>query len=173
MTRQELIYPVRMLLKLCDSAHIFSFYEAFGEFFQLVFQTRRQNRKSHNLNEADVLFFDVMILCMRMVNTERAFVRRDVVAQCQIEFERITHFSCDRGDRVVRLSVGLGKYKRIFICVASPAVQNMLCQIDQPFLIFVTDPDDGQRPFDDAGFHILVSFDGKMALNRRFAIANV
>ena len=105
---------------------------------------------------------------MRMVNTERAFVRRDVVAQCQIEFERIAHFSCDRRDRVVRLSVSLGEYKRILIRVTSPAVQDMLCQIDQPFLIFVADPDDGQRPFDDAGFHILVSFDGKMALDRRF-----
>ena len=60
---------------------------------------------------------------MRMVNTERAFVRRDVVAQCQIEFERIAHFSCDRRDRVVRLSVSLGEYKRILIRVTSPAVQ--------------------------------------------------
>ena len=37
MARQEFVYPVGMFLQLCDSADIFSLYEAFGKLFQLIF----------------------------------------------------------------------------------------------------------------------------------------
>ena len=105
-------------------------HQCVGQIKQLLLQAAGQNGQTHDLDEADVLFFDVMILCMRMVNTERAFVRRDVVAQCQIEFERIAHFSCDRRDRVVRLAVGLGVNECRLVRICAPLAKDVVRKID-------------------------------------------
>ena len=52
-------------------------------------------------NVEDIFFFDVMQLCMRMIYTQRAFFRGDIVTQCQIQLIfAITHTRdrCDRGN---------------------------------------------------------------------------
>lgn len=173
MARQEFVYQSACFSSSATARTSFPSTRHLESSSSSSFKLRRQNRKSHNLNKADVLFFDVMILCMRMVNTERAFVRRDVVAQCQIEFERIAHFSCDRRDRVVRLSVSLGEYKRILIRVTSPAVQDMLARSISRFSslwrIRMTDSGHLTMPVSTSSYPLMVKWRSIGA----FAIAKV
>ena len=65
----------------------------------------------------------------------------------------------------MRLSVRLGKNVRFRIGVASPFLQDVVCQRNKPFLVFMTDTDDRQRPVQDSCFHVLISRDHDMFLH--------
>ena len=71
-------------------------------------------------------------------------------------------------DRVMWLSICLSKDVCIGVGIASPCTKYMVSQIDQTFLVFAANTQYGQRPFYDAGFHILVSRDLNVFLDRCF-----
>ena len=47
-------------------------------------QARRQNRQAHDLDQADVLLLNVVILGMRVEHAQRMLVGRDVAAKRQV-----------------------------------------------------------------------------------------
>ena len=86
--RQKFLYPVRMLRKRLIRADVLSFSRIGGlQRCHLIFQTCRQYGKTHNLDQTDIFFFDMMQLCMRMIYAKRMLLGRDVVAQHQIQFD--------------------------------------------------------------------------------------
>ena len=105
---------------------------------------------------------------MGMVDAQRMLLGGDIVPEGQIQFIRIAHFSCNRGNRVVRFPVGAGEDKGIFIRVATPAVQHMGSQVNEPVLIFVMDSKYRQWPFYDACFHIFITRNGDRKFNGCF-----
>ena len=66
----------------------------------------------------------------------------DIIPKSQIQFKQSITFSCNRGNGIVWLSICIRIDECIFICIVSPASEDMICQIYQAFLIFVTDSDD-------------------------------
>ena len=52
---------------------------------KLLFQSGREHRQTHDLDQTDIFFLDVMQLRVRMVNTKRILIRRDVIAEHQIQ----------------------------------------------------------------------------------------
>lgn len=162
-----------MLFDISVGADILLVQDVILQKLHLLFQTGRKDRKTHYLDKADVLLLDVMAVLMRMVNAQRIFPGRDVVPEGQIQLKGIAHFSGNRSDGVVGLAVCLGKNKGSLIGVASPLIQDMLCQVDEPCLVLAADTDDGQRPFDDACLHILVAGVVKVCSMGAFAMAKV
>ena len=94
---------------------------------------------------------------MRMVYAKRMLLCRDVVAQYKIQLVFAAAFSCDRCDRVVRLAVCLCKDKGCLICIASPRLQDVVCQVHKALRILMADADHGHRPFYNACLHILIA----------------
>ena len=95
------------------------------------FQSGREHRQTHDLDQTDIFFLDVMQLRVRMVNTKRILIRRDVIAEHQIQLIEIAILSGNRRDRVVRFSVRLGINKGILIRIAAPCTQHFFAKINQ------------------------------------------
>ena len=168
MFRQEGFYPVCMFFQSFVGTDVFLLDDIICQILKLCFQSCRQDCQTHNFDQTDVFFFDVMFLCMRMIYAKRILICRQVVSQSQIQFKHIADFSCDRCDRVMWLSICLSKDVCIGVGIASPCTKYMVSQIDQTFLVFAANTQYGQRPFYDAGFHILVSRDLNVFLDRCF-----
>ena len=132
--RQKFLYPVRMLRKRLIRAKILFLKDRGLKRCHFIFQTRRQYGKTHNLDQTDIFFFDMMQLCVRMIYAKRMFLGRDVIAQHQIQFEILSAFARNRCDRVVRLSVGLREYKCRLIRIATPCKQDLIRKVDQTIL---------------------------------------
>lgn len=101
---------------------------------------RREHRQTHDLDQTDIFFLDVMQLRVRMVNTKRILIRRDVIAEHQIQLIEIAILSGNRRDRVVRFSVRLGINKGILIRIAAPCTQHFFAKINQAVRILGTSP---------------------------------
>ncbi|MPN56187.1 hypothetical protein SDC9_203873 [bioreactor metagenome] len=93
-------------------------------FNQLILQTRRQNRQPHHFDQADVFFFDVLHVRMRVENAVREFRRSPVVAQNQIQFEQSVLHARNRRDRIMRNAIRDVQDFDRFIRIASPSVQD-------------------------------------------------
>ena len=164
--RQEFCCPCSMLLNLFIGCNIFAFQDIFFQKLQFFFQSCRKNCQTHNLDQTDIFLFDMVILCMRMINTKRIFLCCNIVSQCQIQFKHISDLTCDRCDRIVRFTVCLCKNKCSFVCIASPHFQYMCCQFYQTIRIFVTDTEYRKRPFYDSRFDIFKSWNSYGFLDR-------
>ena len=128
--------------------------DGFFQTLHFFFQSGRQYRKTHNLNQADVFFLDVVQVAVRMVHTQRMFFCGDVVTQYQIQFIFVSTFSGDRCDGVMRFSICFRKDKGIFVCITTPIFQKHISAINQTMMVFMGNTDNGHRPFHNAHFHI-------------------
>ena len=165
--RKEFRYPGGVLLDLFIGSHVFARQDVFLQKLHLLFQSCREYGESHNLDQSDVLFLDVMILCVRMIYAQRMLLCGDIVSQRQIQLEDVPLLSGDRSDGIVRFPVRLRVDEGVFVGIASPCLQHMCGEIHQALLVFVTDAQHGQGPFHDSGFHILVSGDDYRLLDLR------
>ncbi len=103
---------------------------------------------------------------MGVVHTKGTLLRRDVVAKGEVQFELAVPFAGDGRDRIVGLAVGLGKDECRFVRVTSPGLKDVVREVNDPRVVFAAQADDGQRPVDDAGLHVLVAGDREGALVR-------
>lgn len=163
---QEASHPCGMLLNLLVGSDVLAFYDVVLEQLQLFFEAGRQNCQSHNLDEADIFFLDIVILGMWMIDTQWMFFGGDVVAQGQIEFIGVSYLAGNRCDGIVWLAVGLCKDESSFIGITTPCFQYMGSQVDEALLILMADTQYGEWPFHDAGFHVFVTWDDNMLFNR-------
>ena len=140
--RAECFHPVCMFGNFFVASDIFMIYQIVCQDLQFFFQSGWKDCQSHYFDQADVFFLDVMILSMRVIYPQWMFFCRNIITQGKIQFEHAVPHSCDRSDRIVWLSICIRIDECIFICIVSPASEDMICQIYQAFLIFVTNSDD-------------------------------
>ena len=134
----------------------------------LTLQAGGQYGQTHNLDQTDVLLLDMMQLCMRMIYTQRMFLSSDIVTQHQIQFELVSALSGNGSDGVMRLVIGVGIDKCLFIRIFSPLVQDHICQCNDTVSIRTAETDHGHRPCHDTGIHILETGYGERSLYRSF-----
>ena len=116
------------------------------QLFHLIFKPCRKNSQTHYLNKSDILLLDMMQLAVRVVNSERMLLGRDVISQHQIQLIAFIVSACNGGYCVVRLAVCFGKYKCRFICIASPCSEYLISKLHQPAGIIAAQTDNGHRP---------------------------
>ena len=166
--RKELVHPVRVFLDLFVAPDVFAFEDVLFQQFHLAFQTCRKHGKSHDFDQADVFFLDVMKLRVGMIDAQRVLLCGDVVTKGEIQFVHAVFHACDRCDRVVRRAVCLGEDECLFVGVGAPFSEDVVGKVDDALCVFPAQTDHGQRPFYDAGLHIFVSGDGEVLCDRRF-----
>ena len=126
-----------------------------GKVEQLLLQAAGQYGQTHHLDQADVLLFDVMQLCMGVVHAQRMLRGGDVIAQHEIQLILAVPHPGYGGDGVVRLAVGLGKDKAALVGVAAPGSQQLIGQLHKARVILTGQADAAHGPVHDAGLHIL------------------
>ena len=122
---------------------------------QLLLQAAGKDCQTHDLDQADVLLFDVVELCVGMVDPQRVFRGGDVVAQDQIQLISAIPHPGNGGDGVVGFAVRLGKDEACLVGIAAPCGQDLVGQLHQTLVIRTGQADAAHGPVDDAGFHIL------------------
>ena len=95
----DLRHPVPVLLQIAGQLLIVED----GDFQtgQFILQAGGQNRQTHDLNQADVLFLDMMELAVGMEDAERVFCGGDVVAQNQIQLVILAFAASDGRDCIM------------------------------------------------------------------------
>ena len=156
-----------MLLQLRIGSRIFSFPDELPEFFHLALEPGRKDRQSHDFDQSDVFFFNMMQLGMGMVHPERMLTGGDIVAQDQVQLIIFSTLSGDGRDGVMIFSLRPGKDESLLIRITAPAPEDPVSQVDQALLIRSADADDRHGPFDDPGADILISFKHKRCLHPR------
>ena len=109
----------------------------------------------------------MMELCVGVIDAKRMLIRRDIVAEDQIQFEVVAALSGDRRDRVVRRIICERIDEGILIRISAPCREDMVRKRDQAVRIGSRQTDAGHRPFDDAALYVLEALDRKCALHRR------
>ena len=82
-----------------------------------------------------------------MVDTQRAFLCGNVVAQHQITLIGITAHSGNGSDGVVGRSIGFRKNERLRIAVAPPVLQHQIARCCQRRPVLTLQTDDRHGPF--------------------------
>ena len=113
MALHEALCPVGVLDEFLIFAQIFAVQKRRPQVSHLFFESAGQDRQTHNLDQADVLLFDVVQLLVRMVEAHRMFRRGQIVAKHKIEFIAAVSHAGNRRDRIVRLAVGFGEDHRL------------------------------------------------------------
>ena len=135
---------------------------------QLLLQAAGQHSQTHHLDEADILFFDVVQLCMGVVHTQRMLRGGDVVAQHQVQLILAVPHPGDGRDGVVGLAIGLGKDKAALVGVAAPSSQQLIGQFHKACVIRTGQTDAAHGPVHDTGFHVLKAGEHPRFFNRSF-----
>ena len=107
-------------------------------------------------------------LGMRVIYSERIFVRCDIVSQHEVKLKIIAALSCYGSDRVMRRTVRFGKNKRALIGIPSPFCEYLIAEIDEPFVIERRYSYNGHRPFYPACFNVLIAIENELLLNGSF-----
>ena len=153
---KDLLRPLGVLLQgfgvLCGGQMR---HQHIGKVEQFLLQAAGQHGQTHHLDEANVLFFDVVQLGMGMVHAQRMLRGGDVIAQHQIQLILAVPHPGNGGDGVVGLVVGLGKDKAAFIGVAAPSSQQLIGQLHKACVICTGQTDAAHGPVHDAGLHVL------------------
>ena len=136
------------------------------QFGHFIIESGRKNRKSHNFDESDIFFLDMMILAVRMVNAQRMLIGGDVVSQHQIQFVLAAAHSRNRRDGVVRHAFGLAEDEGLRIGVRTPFSEYHICRIRKSFNGFRLKAESGERPLDHARIYIFESRDCKHLFER-------
>ena len=92
----------------------------------------------------------------------------DIVTQHQIQLELVSSLSGNGSDGVMRLVIGVGIDKCLFIRIFSPLVQDHICQCNDTISIRTAETDDRHRPCHDTGIHILETGYREGSLYRSF-----
>ena len=82
-----------------------------------------------------------MEILVRMENSEWMLLRRNVISQSEVELVDVSVLSCDRGYRVVRLTVCFCKNKRALVCITSPGFKDMVSSVNDSFPVLTLKSD--------------------------------
>ena len=124
-----------MLGEFLIFAQIFAVQKRSPEVRHLLFESAGQNRQTHDLDQADVLLFDVVQLLVRMIEAHRMFRRGQIVAKHKIEFIAAVSHAGNRRDRIVRLAVGFRENHRIGVTVTAPLRKDFAREVAKLVLV--------------------------------------
>ena len=127
----------------------------------------RQHRETHDLDEADILFFDVVQLRVRVVDAERKFLTCEIAAQHKVKLKVVPAPPCDWRDRVVGDPARLGEKLPGRVAVAPPGLENDARKVCQPRRLRAAQTQNGHRPADDPAVDVLVARNMEAILDRR------
>ena len=100
-------------------------------FIELWHKARWKYGKSHDLDEADILFLDVMILGMWMEDAKRMLFAGNIAAQRKKDLVSLIFKLADnRGNRVVGLAVSFRIDRDGFVGIAAPCGDDKLCSFE-------------------------------------------
>ena len=105
-------------------------------------------------------------LRMWMEYSEGVFLCRNIVSEHKIKLELTSAFSCDWFDRVVGLTVRLGKDKELLVGLVSPGRKDLVRKNDYSVNVLAGKPYYGHRPFYDTCLNVLVASDLESLFNR-------
>ena len=141
---------------LCMSSHLRKCINALTadhrslEHSDLSCKSCRKNGKSHHLDQADILFFDVVKRRIRVEQPQRSILRGNVVTEHQIANVLVSVLSCNRCDRVMRISVCLRKDEDRCIAVISPCLKYKVTAFRELVTVITLKTNNRHRPLDDA-----------------------
>ena len=135
-----------------------------SEPFGLRLEAGGQNDKSHDLDEPDIFFFDIVLVGVRVEHTEGIFGSREIVAQHEVKLIVVSATAGNGSHRVVRHAVGLGKYHGSGVAVCAPRVKYAVGKCNERCTIRRAQAYDRHRPADDARAH--TGKIGKIELHR-------
>ena len=96
-------------------------------FVELWHKARRKHSKSHNLDETNVLFLNVMVLGMWMEDAKRMLVTGNVAAQRKEDLIGIIFkLANNRGNCIVRLAISLREDRDRLVGIATPCSDDIL-----------------------------------------------
>ncbi len=150
-------------LRLCE---ILSRQNRDLQILQLLPKPRREHRKTHYLNETDVLLLDMVELRMRMENPQGMLFRGDVVSEHQIQFKTLSPLPGNGRDGGMGCALGLREDEGTLIGVASPLRENPVRQLRNALRVRTGKTDHRHGPLHHAGLYVLVSRYSKASLHR-------
>ena len=162
----EALKPCRVLFDALVVGKILACQNRVAHNGDLLLETCGENGKSHDLDQADVFFLDVMYVGMWVINAERMLLGRDVVAEHEIKLEFAVAHTGDRGDRVVRLTVSLGKDEGVSVRIAAPSRENAVSKLDERCFFICAQTNDRHRPLDNASLDVLKATEGDGLFDR-------
>ena len=155
-----------MLAEPLVGSNIVTTHHSGSQVGQLALQAAGQHGKTHDLDEPDVLFLDVVLVGMGMEHTQGMFIRSDVAAQHQIQLVVLPSPAGDGSDGVVGFAVREGDDAHGLIGVAPPGVQDLLTQVGNAAAVSAGETDDAHGPLDDTGGDVLIARKLHFLLNR-------
>ena len=75
-----------------------------------------------------------MKLAVRVIETVRVFICCDVITKNKVKLEKLTAFSCNRCDGVVRLALGFCEDVSLSVGITSPRSKNFIRKRYEAFL---------------------------------------
>ena len=123
--------PLCMLGDLLTGRDVKAFFQILGKQLDLALESGGQDRKPHDLDQANVLLFDVMLVGVRMINTQGVLLCGQIIAQNQIQLVILTTATRDGSNRIVRLIVAEGADSRLGIRILSPGAQDTIGKLGQ------------------------------------------
>ena len=138
----------------------------FRQISQFFLQAAGQNRQTHNFNETNVFLLDMVLICMGMEHAHRMLLCGNVATQHQIQLIVFPFAAGNGGDGIMRLTIGESNDADAFVGIATPSLQNLVCQVCDSCRITALQTNDAHGPFDDTGFDILKTLKCKRLLDR-------
>gem|GEM_PF-5632468 len=178
--RADFLVPCGVALDFLDAADVFRALDPLLlQRGHLFLEARRQHGEAHDLDEADILFLDVVNFLMRMEDAERILVRRAVVAQHEVELVALALAAGDWRDRVVRRAVRLSEDVHGRVAVGAPCVHDLRREVDELVAVDAREADRRHRPLHAADLdvretgHRVRFLDGRLCHGERVAAALV
>ena len=144
-----------MLRQFVVLPQVFAVQQGLSEVGHLFFQPSGQDRQTHDLDQADVLFFDMVQFLVRMVEAHRMLWCGQVVPQDQIQFVLAVSHTRNRRNRVVQLAVCLGKNHGFGVRIFAPLGKNFSGQLTELVFVFRVQAKHRHRILHDIAVHIL------------------
>ena len=137
-------------------------------FVELWHKARRKYGKAHNLDEADILFLDVVILGMWMEDAKRMFFAGNVAAQCKKDLVgAIFQLANNRGNRVVRLAISLCVNRDGLVGIGAPCSDDKLRSFECLFSTGGGETEDRERPLKNCARYLGELLEFKLFRNFR------
>ena len=144
-----------MLGKLLAFVQVLPLQQGFPQIGHFLFQSAGKHGKTHDLDQADVLFFDVVEFLVGVVQPHGMLLRRQVVPQDQIQLIPPLPHTGDGGDGIVGLAVGLRENRRRRVAVGAPLGKDLARQITEVILVLRIQAKHRHRVSHHAAVHVV------------------
>ena len=123
-----------------------------GEGIEFGEEATGKDEQTHDLNEADIFFFDMVQISVGMKEAQGVLIGGAVVAQDEVEAIDAVLFAKGGGDGVVGL-IGVGDDVCVEVGVCAPGGEHGFGEIEERLFVLAAQADAAQGPVDDFGLN--------------------